>query len=118
MISSGLFLYLCFMTIEKLHHFFLQFPQACTDTRKIIDNCMFFALKGDNFNGNKYASEALQKGAAMAIVDEEEYAVTDHIILVENVLQTLQQLATYHRNHFRAKVIGLTGSNGKQQQRN
>ncbi len=101
------------MQIKDLHQRFLQFPIASTDTRKIKDNCIFFALKGDNFNGNRYAEEALEKGAAYAIIDEKEYAVSDKHILVDNVLETLQELATYHRNHCSAKVIGLTGSNGK-----
>ena len=101
------------MTIEKLHQIFLQFPTACTDTRKIVENCIFFALKGDNFNGNKYASEAIKKGASYAVIDEKKYATSEKTILVDDVLQTLQNLATYHRVHCNAKVIGLTGSNGK-----
>jgi len=101
------------MTIEKLHQLFLGHPQACTDTRNIQVSCIFFALKGENFNGNTFASLALQKGAAYAIVDEPEYISTDKTILVDNVLETLQALALYHRNHCNAKVIGLTGSNGK-----
>ena len=101
------------MIIEKLHQIFLQFPIVCTDTRKIEDNCLFFALKGDNFNGNEYAAEALLKGATYAVVDEKKYATSDKTILVDSVLQTLQKLASFHRNQCKAKVIGLTGSNGK-----
>ena len=101
------------MIIEKLHQIFLQFPIVCTDTRKIEDNCLFFALKGDNFNGNTYVIEALKKGATYAIVDEKKYATSNKTILVDDVLQTLQKLASFHRNHCKAKVIGLTGSNGK-----
>ena len=101
------------MIIEKLHQIFLQFPIVCTDTRKIEDNCIFFGLKGDNFNGNAYAAEALKKGASYAVVDEKKYATTDRTILVDNVLQTLQKLASFHKNQCKAKVIGLTGSNGK-----
>ena len=101
------------MSIAKLHQIFLQFPIVCTDTRKIVDNCLFFALKGDNFNGNAYAAEALKKGATYAIVDEKKYVATDKVILVDNVLQTLQKLAAYHRNQCNARIIGLTGSNGK-----
>ena len=101
------------MSIEKLHQIFLQFPTVCTDTRKINKSCIFFALKGDNFNGNEYAEEALRKGASHAIVDEKKYAVSNRVILVDDVLKTLQNLATYHRNYCAAKVIGLTGSNGK-----
>ncbi|WP_435313225.1 UDP-N-acetylmuramoyl-tripeptide--D-alanyl-D-alanine ligase [Cellulophaga fucicola] len=101
------------MTIAQIHQLFLTYSTVCTDTRKITKDCIFFALKGDNFNGNKYAAEALQKGAAYVIVDEKEYATSDQFILVEDVLQTLQQLGKYHRKHCTAKVIGLTGSNGK-----
>ena len=101
------------MTIEHLHQLFLEFSQVCTDTRKISPNCIFFALKGDNFNGNTYAALALEKGASYAIVDEEEFAGHDNTILVENVLTTLQKLSQFHRNYCKAKVIGLTGSNGK-----
>ena len=78
------------MKIEALHQLFLKFPYASTDTRKIIDKSIFFALKGDNFNGNEFAQKALDDGAAYAVVDEEEYAVSDRTILVDNVLQTLQ----------------------------
>lgn len=101
------------MTIEKLHQIFLKFPSVCTDTRKIEENCIFFALKGDNFNGNEFASEALKKGASYAIIDEEGYVLNTNTILVKDVLQTLQELAKYHRNQCNAKVIALTGSNGK-----
>lgn len=83
------------------------------DTRNIALNSMFFALKGKNFNANKFASEALKKGASYAIVDEKEYQTSDNIILVEDVLEALQQLATYHREYLNLTIIALTGSNGK-----
>ncbi|MDB2606926.1 UDP-N-acetylmuramoyl-tripeptide--D-alanyl-D-alanine ligase [Zobellia sp.] len=101
------------MKTAQLHQAFLEFPKICTDTRKIEENSIFFALKGDNFNGNKYASDALKNGAAYAIIDEEQYATSDQHILVDDVLKTLQELATFHRIQSNAKVIGLTGSNGK-----
>lgn len=101
------------MTLEQLHALFLEHPTICTDTRKITENCLFFALKGPNFNANEFAKDALEKGAAYAIIDEEEYKGADRYVLCNNVLETLQKLATYHRNHCRAKVISLTGSNGK-----
>jgi len=101
------------MILEKLHQIFLQSSIVCTDTRKIEDNCLFFGLKGDNFNGNAYATEALKKGAAYAVVDEKKYATSDKAILVDDVLHTLQNLALFHRNQCKTKVIGLTGSNGK-----
>ncbi|MFK7814409.1 MAG: UDP-N-acetylmuramoyl-tripeptide--D-alanyl-D-alanine ligase [Maribacter sp.] len=101
------------MNIADLHSIFLEFPNVCTDTRKITEDCIFFALKGDNFNGNKFASDALKQGAKFAVIDEGEYAESDAFILVDNVLKSLQELATYHRNHSSATVISLTGSNGK-----
>jgi len=101
------------MKISDLHAIFLKFPNVCTDTRKITKDCIFFALKGDNFNGNKFASDAIQKGAKYVVVDEKEYVKSEAHILVDDVLKTLQKLAKHHRNHNTAKVIGLTGSNGK-----
>lgn len=101
------------MTIEELHKVFLNFPDVCIDTRKINDNCLFFALKGPSFNGNTFAKEALANGAAFAIIDEAQYKISDQYILVENVLQILQQLATFHRLNSKARIIALTGSNGK-----
>ena len=109
----GLFLYFYFMKTAQLHSIFLQFPEICTDTRKIKENSIFFALKGENFNGNKYASVALKNGAAYAVIDEKEYEESDKHILVDDVLKALQELASFHRNHSNAKIIGLTGSNGK-----
>ena len=74
---------------------------------------MFFALKGDNFNGNIFAEKALDLGASYCIVDEKEYAKTKNCILVDNVLQTLQHLATFHRKQLAIPIVALTGSNGK-----
>ncbi len=111
--KSGLFLYFCFMNISELHTIFLAFPKVCTDTRKITKDCIFFALKGDNFNGNTYAKEALKKGAKYAVVDEKEQVQSDQYLLVDDVLETLQKLATHHRHFCKAKVVALTGSNGK-----
>ena len=75
---------------------------------------MFFALKGENFNGNKFANEALKKGASFVIIDEEEYKLNDNqYLLVNDVLRTLQNLATYHRKTLKTPIISLTGSNGK-----
>ena len=74
---------------------------------------MFFALKGDKFNGNKFTKEALNNGATYAIIDEEEYKFSEKTILVDDVLKTLQKLATYHRLYLNLPIIALTGSNGK-----
>ncbi|TDT38742.1 UDP-N-acetylmuramoyl-tripeptide--D-alanyl-D-alanine ligase [Maribacter spongiicola] len=101
------------MKIQDLHSAFLANPSISTDTRKIKANDIFFALKGDNFNGNTYAQKALDSGASIVIIDEEEYLIDDRTILVEDVLTTLQQLANFHRKQSKAQVICLTGSNGK-----
>tara|TARA_R110002051_G_scaffold325766_1_gene430993 strand:- start:36794 stop:38071 length:1278 start_codon:yes stop_codon:yes gene_type:complete len=101
------------MKIQDLHSAFLTHHSVSTDTRKIKENDIFFALKGDNFNGNIYAQKALDSGASMVIIDEEDYFIDDRTILVEDVLTTLQLLANYHRNYSKVQVISLTGSNGK-----
>ena len=101
------------MNIENLHGLFLKCSSACTDTRKITKNCMFFALKGDNFNGNLFAKDAIEKGASYAVVDEKSAVENNHYILVEDVLTTLQQLAKFHRLQLGLPIISLTGSNGK-----
>ena len=101
------------MKIEDLHNIFLRNPSVCTDTRKILTNDIFFALKGDNFNGNEYAKKAIDKGASYVIIDEEKFFIDQRTILVKNVLETLQSLATFHRHYCKARVIALTGSNGK-----
>ena len=102
------------MKIETLHQHFIESSGVCTDTRKISQNCIFFALKGENFNGNLFAQEALDKGARKVIVDEGAFHKnTGEIILVENVLLTLQQLARFHREFLGLPIISLTGSNGK-----
>ncbi|MEL0645114.1 UDP-N-acetylmuramoyl-tripeptide--D-alanyl-D-alanine ligase [Olleya sp. Ti.3.14] len=101
------------MKIDALHQLFLSCTSISTDTRKVKDNCMFFALSGENFNGNTFATEALNKGAKYAIIDDPKYKTTDNTILVKNSLKTLQELATYHRDFLGLKIIALTGSNGK-----
>lgn len=100
-------------TIENLYEFYLQSPSIATDTRKIKSGDIFFALKGDNFNGNKFASHALESGASLAVVDEVEFAVDEQYFLVEDVLTALQLLAKYHRQQFNIPFIAITGSNGK-----
>lgn len=105
--------YIYIMNLIEIYSLFLEHPRISTDSRHIKKDSLFFALKGPNFNGNKFASEALAKGAAYAIVDEAEYADSDRRILVEDVLKCLQELGTHHRRQSKAKVIALTGSNGK-----
>ncbi|TDS10824.1 UDP-N-acetylmuramoyl-tripeptide--D-alanyl-D-alanine ligase [Maribacter caenipelagi] len=109
----GFFFIFDFMNIQDLHSAFLANPSISTDTRKIKENDIFFALKGDNFNGNTYAQKALEKGASMVVIDEEEFYVDDRTILVNDVLKSLQLLANFHRKQCKAQVISLTGSNGK-----
>jgi UDP-N-acetylmuramoyl-tripeptide--D-alanyl-D-alanine ligase len=102
------------MKIEKLHEIFLKSTGVCTDTRKISQGCLFFALKGDNFNGNTFAAEALDKGAYRVVIDEIGYHKnTGETILCANGLKLLQKLANYHRRYLNLPVIALTGSNGK-----
>ena len=101
------------MKIEQLHSLFLECGSVSTDTRKIKNNDMFFALKGENFNGNTYAKKALEAGARYSIIDEVEYKTSDKTILVDNVLETLQALATFHRLYLKIPILALTGSNGK-----
>lgn len=101
------------MTITALYKIFLAFPKVCTDTRKIESNCLFFALKGDNFDGNQFALQAIKQGAAYAVIDDKNIAPNEQLILVDDVLQTLQQLAHHHRQQFEIPVIAITGSNGK-----
>ena len=103
------------MQIEKLYEIFTQHPTVTTDTRQCTPGAMFFALKGETFDGNKFATQALEKGCSHAIIDEAEYAVADdpRYIVVDNVLTTLQQLARHHRRAMGTKVIGVTGTNGK-----
>ena len=101
------------METANLYQIFLQHPVVTTDSRNIPANSLFFALKGENFNGNSYAAEALLKGAAFAIIDEPAFASSDKMILVEDVLSSLQQLASYHRAQLKLPVLAITGTNGK-----
>lgn len=101
------------MKIRELYQLYQEYYLVDTDTRNIRKNTLFFALKGANFNGNTFAEKALELGAYYAIVDEESYKTNKNIILVDDVLQTLQKLANYHRNQLSIPFIGLTGSNGK-----
>ncbi len=101
-------------SLKEVYSFFLASSGVETDSRKPLDNKLFFALKGVNFNGNAYALSALEKGATAAIVDQLEIAAAHpKCLLVDDVLQTLQSLANHHRKQFDIPVIALTGSNGK-----
>jgi len=98
---------------ETLHRHFLASTGACTDTRAITKGCMFFALKGPNFNANAFATEALGKGAQAVVVDDPIVAQDERYLLVPDVLKALQDLARHHRRTFNIPVIGITGTNGK-----
>lgn len=101
------------METAQLYTYFLKAEALTTDSRSIPKNSIFFALKGENFNGNLFAEEAIRKGAIYAVVDEEQYKNHPNIILVDNTLTALQQLANYHRKQIGIPIIALTGSNGK-----
>ena len=99
--------------IEFIFQKFLEFRSITTDTRKVKANDIFFALKGDNFNGNNFAQQAVEAGASLVVVDEDVNCTSDRIVRVENCLFALQALAKRYRETFSFPVIGITGSNGK-----
>lgn len=99
--------------IFELYKIYQEHPVVCTDSRKITKGCLFFALHGDNFNGNEYAEDALQQGARVAIVDDKKFQKKSGFFVVDQVLETLQNLAAYHRTQIKATIIAITGTNGK-----
>ena len=99
--------------MSELYSLFYETKGICTDTRKILPDSLFIALKGNNFNGNLFANKAIDKGAKFAIVDQKEFANDRNILYVPSTLKFLQDLAKYHRAKFNIPVIGITGSNGK-----
>ena len=101
------------MDIKQLYSIYKQHPCITTDSRNCPKDSIFLALKGDTFDGNKFALQALEKGCAMAIVDDKTYAADDRFILVDDCLQTYKDLAHEHRRQFDIPVIGITGTNGK-----
>ena len=103
------------MEISKLYELYLKHPQITTDSRICPKDSIFIALRGENFDGNKFAETALERGCAYAIVDEQKYQKPDdsRYILVDNCLKTYQQLAREHRRRFHIPIIGITGTNGK-----
>ncbi|NOR76660.1 MAG: UDP-N-acetylmuramoyl-tripeptide--D-alanyl-D-alanine ligase [Draconibacterium sp.] len=100
-------------TTENIYRLFRDFPRISTDSRKIEMDSIFFALKGESFNGNTFASEALNNGAAYSIIDEKEFVTSHKTILVNNVLATLQDLANLHRKKLGIPILAITGTNGK-----
>jgi len=108
--------YFCSMNQDQLiqlHSVFLASSGVSTDSRKISKDCLFFALKGEHHDGNQFARSALQQGALLAIADDPALCNTPGVFIVDDVLTSLQQLATFHRMQCPARVIGITGSNGK-----
>ena len=101
------------MSIEQLYQIYLQHPLVVTDTRQLQPNTLFFALRGPSFNGNAFAKQALEAGAAFAVIDDPAFQQDQRTILVNNVLETLQQLALHHRKQFKIPFLAITGSNGK-----
>ena len=102
-----------FTPLALLYKIFEQHPVVCTDTRNIKKDAIFFALKGENFNGNSFAEQAISSGCAYAVVDEEKYVKDKRFLFVPNVLDIMQSLANYHRRMLNTPVIAITGSNGK-----
>lgn len=100
-------------TISFLYEKFLESAGVCTDTRALKKGQIFFALKGENFNGNTYTERALAAGAMLVVIDQGEFQINERCLLVENVLTSLQQLAIHHRDQFSIPFFGITGSNGK-----
>ncbi len=100
------------LTVEELYKIYCDHPQIITDSRKVIPGCLFFALKGENFDGNSFASQAVAQGAAFAISDNPNNE-NEKIVIVNDVLETLQKLSEAHRFHLKIPVIGITGTNGK-----
>ncbi|MCZ2443174.1 MAG: UDP-N-acetylmuramoyl-tripeptide--D-alanyl-D-alanine ligase [Flavobacteriales bacterium] len=101
------------MNIPELYQIYLQHPKICTDSRQITPGCLFFALKGETFNGNAFAHQALESGASYVIIDEAGYATSSHTILVDDVLNTLQRMAQHHRKQLDIPILAVGGSNGK-----
>ena len=101
------------MNTTELYELFVHHRKISTDSRNCPFGSLFFALKGENFDGNQFAAKALDAGAAYAIIDNPEYQINERTILVDNVLKTLQQLAHRHRKMLGIPIIGITGTNGK-----
>ncbi len=101
------------MDISQIHARFLECSSVSIDTRKIEKKSFFVALKGNNFDANTFAKEALENSASYVLIDDKDYYLNDKTLLVSNTLETLQQLAKYHRKYLNLPIIALTGSNGK-----
>lgn len=111
--SNKIVINLRMLSIEQLYAIYRQHPVVSTDTRQLPEGCLFFALKGEKFDANTFAAQALENGAAYAVIDNPDCQTSERCLLVPNVLEALQQLANYHRKQFDIPVIGIGGSNGK-----
>src|SRR5688572_9968487 len=100
------------MDIEALYELYLKHDSVQTDTRNLKPCDLFFALKGPNFNGNAFAAQAVEKGAACVVIDDPSYSIPGKTHLVEDCLTALQILAKHHRQQFTIPFIAITGSNG------
>jgi len=111
---GGLFyFYAMKKSVEELYEIYLRKPKITKDSRQVTKGCIYFSLSGENFDGNRFAKEALDQGAAYAVIDNPEYDKGEAYLLVEDALESLQELARYHRRKLDIPVIGITGSNGK-----
>ena len=99
--------------IQKLYDMYLRSRTVTTDSRQITPGCLFFALKGEHFDGNAFVPQALEQGAAVCVTSDGRYRGDERCVVVDDVLATLQQLAAEHRRHLDIPVIGITGTNGK-----
>jgi UDP-N-acetylmuramoyl-tripeptide--D-alanyl-D-alanine ligase len=97
----------------EIYELFRKYPEISTDSRRIVPGSLFFAIRGENFDGNNFAYDALEKGASYAIIDNADKYYGNRTILVDNTITALQELASIHRDRVRARIIGITGSNGK-----
>lgn len=100
-------------TLERLYQAYLSSRTVTTDSRAITPGCIFFAFRGEHFDGNAFAPQALEQGAALCVISDPQYKVDDRCIVVPDVLRTLQELACEHRRHLAIPVVGITGTNGK-----
>jgi UDP-N-acetylmuramoyl-tripeptide--D-alanyl-D-alanine ligase len=101
------------MKISELYKYFIKFPNIPTDSRNIKKNSIFFALKGENFNGNRYASQAIDNGCKYAVIDDKKFQLDNRFLLVNDALESLQDLAKHHREQLTIPIIAITGTNGK-----
>ena len=101
------------MSTTELYTLYLQHTSVQTDTRKLKNGDLFFALKGPSFNGNAFAAKAIESGAAYAVIEDPDYEIEGKTVLVNDTLQALQELALHHRKQFNIPFLAITGSNGK-----